>query len=309
MDVSIIIVNWNTRDIIRDCLKSVYEQTKGISFEVIVIDNASSDGSVEMVKSEFYQVVLIENKQNRGFAAGVNQGIAVAKGRYALVLNSDTIVCDNAIEKTVQYADKHAEAAVVGCQVWENSDTIQMTCFRFPSVLNLFLHTFALNKIFKNNHFFGREWMLWWPRDSEREVEVVSGSFMLVRRNAIDDVGLMDESYFLYYEETDWCYRFAKGGWKILFWPRAKIIHVDGGSHSTNKNAVGMSVQVQKSLLIFFKKHYGMTHYLFARLILAANQKRHNDHKISVVLYERDSKTDFGNDLRNYFALGAKNPI
>lgn len=268
MDVSIIIVNWNTRDLLRDCLKSVYEQTKGISFEVIVIDNASSDGSVEMVKSEFYQVVLIENKQNRGFAAGVNQGIAVAKGRYALVLNSDTIVCDNAIEETMRYADKHPEAAMVGCQVLDNSNTIQMTCFRFPSVLNLFLHTFALNKIFKKNHFFGREWMLWWPRDSEREVEVVSGSFMLVRRNAIDDVGLMDEGYFLYYEETDWCYRFTKAGWKILFWPGAKIIHCHGGRNSSKQEALKMAVQMQKSCLIFFKKHRDIVSYITVRLLL-----------------------------------------
>lgn len=268
MDVSVIIVNWNTRDLLRDCLKSVYEQTKDILFEVIVIDNASSDGSVDMVKSEFCQVVLIENKQNRGFAAGVNQGIAVAKGRYALVLNSDTIVCDNAIGKTMRYADKHPEAALVGCQVLDNSNTIQMTCFRFPSVLNLFLHTFALNKIFKKHHFLGREWMLWWPRDSEREVEVVSGSFMLVRRNAIDDIGLMDEDYFLYYEETDWCYRFAKAGWKILFWPGAKIIHCHGGRNSSKQEALKMAVQMQKSCLIFFKKHRDIVSYITVRLLL-----------------------------------------
>lgn len=268
LDVSVIIVNWNTRDILRDCLKSVCEQRKDILFEVVVIDNASSDGSVEMVKSEFCQVVLIENKQNRGFAAGVNQGIAVTKGRYALVLNSDTIVCDNAIEKTMRYADKHPEAAVVGCQVLNNFNTIQMTCFRFPSVLNLVLYAFALNKIFKKNHFLGREWMLWWHRDSEREVEVVSGSFMLVRRNAIDDVGLMDEDYFLYYEETDWCYRFARAGWKKLFWPGAKIIHCHGGRNSSKQESLKMAVQMQKSCLIFFKKHRDIVSYIAVRLIL-----------------------------------------
>lgn len=268
MDVSIIIVNWNTRDILRDCLKSVCEQTKDSSFEVIVVDNASTDASVEMVKTQFHQVVLIENKQNRGFAAAVNQGISVGKGRYVLVLNSDIIVCDNAIEKTMRYADKHPEAAMVGCQVSDNFDTIQMTCFRFPSVLNLFLHTFALNKMFKKNHFLGREWMLWWRRDSEREVDVISGSYMFVRREAIDNVGLMDEDYFLYSEETDWCYRFAKAGWKMLFWPGAKIIHWHGGRNSSKQASLKMAVQMQKSCLIYFKKNRNVASYISVRMIL-----------------------------------------
>jgi len=268
MDTSIIIVSWNTRDILRNCLKSVYEQTKDIPFEVIVIDNASSDNSVSMIKSEFSQVHLIENKENRGFAAGVNQGIAIVKGRYVLVLNSDTIICDNAIEKTIRYADTHPEAAMVGCQVSDNFDTIQMTCFRFPSVLNLFLYTFSLNKIFKKNHFFGREWMLWWRRNSEREVEVVSGSFMLVRRKAIDDIGLMDEDYFLYYEETDWCYRFAKAGWKILFWPGAKIIHCHGGRNSSKQESTKMAIQMQRSCLIFFRKNRNIASSIMVRLLL-----------------------------------------
>lgn len=268
MDVSIIIASWNTRDVLRNCLKSVYEQTKDILFEVIVIDNASSDGSIEMLKADFSQVILIGNTDNRGLAAANNQGISLAKGRYILLLNSDTIILENAVAKTIVYADKHSSAAVVGCQVWENSDTIQMTCFRFPSVVNLFLSTFRLNRVFKHNRILGREWMLWWDRNNEREVDVISGSFMLVRRKVIDEVGLMDEDYFLYYEETDWCYRFAKAGWKMLFWPKARIVHYDGGRNSSKQEAEKMFVQFQKSLLIFFKKHYGWLNYIAARLLL-----------------------------------------
>ena len=168
----------------------------------------------------------------------------------------------------MRYADKHPEAAVVGCQVKENSDTIQMTCFRFPSVINLFLSAFGLAKVFKHNRVLGRQWMLWWDRKSERQVDVVSGSFMLVRREAIDDVGLMDEDYFLYYEETDWCYRFAKAGWTKLFWPGAKIIHCHGGRNSSKQQAVKMAVQMQKSCLIFYKKHYSPLDYFTARLLI-----------------------------------------
>lgn len=268
MDLSIIIVNWNTRHLLRDCLKSVYEQRGNIKFEVIVVDNASTDNSVEMVRSEFPEVIALCNATNRGFAVANNHGIKIACGRYVLLLNSDTIVCDAAVEKIVQYADKHLEAAVVGCQVWENSDTIQITCFRFPSVVNLLLSASGLAKIFEHNRFLGREWMRWWGRDSERQVDVVSGMFMLVRREAIEEVGVMDEAFFMYFEDTDWCYRFMKAGWKVLFWPGAKIIHVGGGSHSSKQTTVEMFIQKQKSMLTFFKKNTRTINYLLARLIL-----------------------------------------
>jgi GT2 family glycosyltransferase len=268
MDVSVIIVNWNTKKVLRDCLSSVCEQTKDLDYEIIVIDNASIDGSTEMVRDEFQQVILVENVENRGFAAANNQGIALAKGRYILLLNSDTIVCDNAIEKTVRYADSLPNAAVVGCQVLENSDTIQMTCFRFPSVAHIFLSASGLSKLFKRNKILGRERMLWWDRKSEREVDVVSGMFMLVRRDAIDEVGFMDEDYFLYFEETDWCYRFAKAGWKRMFWPGARIVHCNGGGKSSDQASVRMFVQFQKSRCIFFKKHHGTLSCISVRLLL-----------------------------------------
>ncbi len=268
MDVSIVIVNWNTREILRDCLTSVYTQTNNVQFEVIIIDNASSDGSIEMIRSQFPDVILLANDTNRGFAAANNQGIIRAKGRYVLLLNSDTIICDAAIEKTIAYADDHKDVAVVGCQVYGKKEIPQITCFCFPSVLNLFLETSALSRIFKNNHFFGREYMRWWLRDTERQVDVVAGVFMLVRREAIDKVGLMDEDYFFLYEETDWCYRFSKAGWKTIFWPGAKIIHVDGGRQSRKQANLKIMVQSQKSMLIFFRKHYSLIEYLSARLLL-----------------------------------------
>jgi GT2 family glycosyltransferase len=269
IDVSVIIVSWNTCNLLCDCLRSIYEQTSEITFEVIVIDNASGDKSAQMVQKEYPQVILLENSNNRGLAAANNQGIAVAKGRYVLLLNSDTMICDRAIEKSVKYADSRARAAVVGCQVWKNQDVVQMTCFRFPSLMNLFLRFSGLARIFKYNRFFGREMMLWWRRDNERKVDVVSGMFMLVRRGAIETVGLMDEAYFMYYEETDWCYRFAQAGWERLFWPGTHIIHVNGGDHSTKQVALPMFIQLQKSQLIFFRKNHGVYSYWVARFLLA----------------------------------------
>ena len=269
LDVSVILVNWNTRDILRDCLKSVYEQVGFVKFEVIVVDNASTDGSYDMVRNLFPKIMLISNDTNIGYAAAVNQGMRVAKGRYFLILNSDTLICDRAIEKTTVYADDHPQAAVIGCQVYGKREIPQLTSFRFPSALNLFLSVFGLSRIFKKNRFFGRERMQHWLHDTERQVDVVAGVFMLVRREAVDEVGLMDEAYFFLYEETDWCYRFRQAGWKVLFWPGAKIIHVGGGGQSRKKVNLKIMVQTQKSALIFFKKHSSHIEYLLARFLMA----------------------------------------
>jgi len=254
VDVSIIVVNWNTREITCDCLKSLYEQTQDILFEVVVIDNASIDGSVDMIKNKFPEVFLIENTGNRGFAAANNQGMAIAKGRYVLLLNSDTIILDNAIAKTVSFADEHPEAAVVGCRVLNPDRSLQPTCFMFPSILNWLIFVTYLYKLFPQSRFFGRERMTWWDRNDTREVDVVTGCFMLVRREAIDQVGAMDEQFLMYAEETDWCYRFMKTGWKNIFYPAAHIIHY--GNVSAVKHGADRAVMRDRSDVWFMFKHW-----------------------------------------------------
>jgi hypothetical protein len=271
MDVSVVVVNWNTRDILRDCLRSVYEQTKDIRFEVIVIDNASSDDSAAMVRREFPQAILIENPENRGFAAANNQGMKIGKGRYVLLLNPDTIVLDGAIEKTMAFADLHPDVGVVGCQVLENETKIQRTCFAFPSLRNLILQESGLRRLFPRSRFFGAADMGWWDRNTERDVDVVSGMFMLARREAIEQVGLMDEDYFIYAEETDWCFRFWRAGWRCVFTPLARIIHRDGGSKSTMQTSVKMFVQQQKNMLIFYRKNRGPVAWMMAKIIYSVD--------------------------------------
>ncbi|MBN1816832.1 MAG: glycosyltransferase family 2 protein [Sedimentisphaerales bacterium] len=266
LDVSVIIVNWNTAQITCGCLASVYEQTRDVSFEVIVVDNASSDGSAERIQQQFPQVILIENTENRGFAAANNQGMAVAQGRYVLLLNPDTVVLDGAIQKAIAFAERHPEAAVVGCQVWENESKLQPTCFSFPSLGGLFLRTIGLSRMFPKSRLWAGEMLGWWDRTTEREVDVVSGMFMLVRSEAIQQVGRMDETYFIYAEETDWCWRFKKAGWKCLFTPEARIIHLDGGGKSTDQLSIRMFVQLHKSLLIFFRKNRGVLSFMLAKL-------------------------------------------
>jgi GT2 family glycosyltransferase len=272
IDVSVVIVNWNARDYLRDCLRSIAEQTKGCSYEVIVADNNSTDGSQEMLRSEFPEVQAILNAENHGFAGGNNQALKVARGRYLLLLNPDTLILDGAIDTCVEYADERRgeRVGVLGCQVWEDEDTIQKTCFRFPSPLNILLTTLGLTRRYPSSKFLSRSEMQWWDRRDEREVDVVSGMFMLVRREAFEQVGLMDENYFMYGEEADWCYRFWKAGWTCLFTPRARIMHLEGGGKSTQRSALvsaNMYVQLQKSILRFHRKNHGWFSWALAQAV------------------------------------------
>jgi GT2 family glycosyltransferase len=184
-----------------------------------------------------------------------------------LLLNSDTVVLDNAIAKTVAFADSHPKAAIVGCRVLNPDRTLQPTCFMFPSILNMLLSSTYLYKIFPKSKFFGREQMTWWNRNDIREVDVVTGCCMLVRQDAIKKVGSMDEQFFMYGEETDWCYRFRRAGWKVMFTPVCEIIHL-GGQSSRQKRSK-MILQLRGSILLFMKKHNSFLKYALACLLVA----------------------------------------
>ncbi|QPF86544.1 glycosyltransferase family 2 protein [Bradyrhizobium genosp. L] len=275
MDVSVIIVNWNTRELLRNCLASVISQSRDTSYEIIVVDNASHDGSVSMCERDFPTVKLIANDRNRGFAAANNQAMQVASGRYYLLLNPDTVVLDTAIDRCVAYADSHPDIGVVGCQVLERDGQIQQTGFSFPSAWILFLTLTGLPRLFPHSSIFAKPQLGWWRRDTLEDIDVISGMFMLVRHEAIKQVGVMDESYFIYAEEADWCFRFSKAGWRRVFFPGAQIIHVDGGGKSTGQVNVKMLVQLQKSMLIYFRKNLGLGQWIAAKtLFLFSNAAR-----------------------------------
>jgi len=262
MDVSIIIVAWNVRELLYHCLESVFTETKGISFEVIYVDNASEDGSVDMVMKEFPEVRIIQNSKNEGFIKANNQGIETSEGRYILLFNSDTIVLNNAIAKMVKFADTNPGSAIVGCKVLNPDRTLQRSCFMYPSLLNLLLSATYLYKMFPKNRFFGREEMTWWDFNEIKEVETVCGCCSLVRKEAIKQVGLMDERYFVYGDDPDWCYRFKKDGWKILFTPEAEIIHY--GGQTTKQMTNEFKLQLYGSILIFMKLHRSKPAFPFA---------------------------------------------
>ena len=256
MDVSVIIVNYNTKGALKDCLVSVFEQTRGIEFEVIVVDNASSDGSVEMVAGEFPQVRLVASRENLGFAGGNNRGMEVAGGKYYLLLNPDTIVRAGAIEKAFGFAERTGDAGVVGCRIWSSDGTLQETTAIFPRFGQIVLSATGLPALFPKSRIFGRGMMTWWDHNDTREVETVAGCFMLVRRAAVDGVGRMDTRYFMYAEEMDWCYRFKKAGWKTYYCHEAQIVHLIG--QSSKSSTRDMDLERRRSLLAFFKKHRGV---------------------------------------------------
>lgn len=262
--VSIVIVNWNTRDILRDCILSIGTQTT-LPHEIIVVDNASSDGSVTMVKEEFPDVVLIANDENRGFAAANNQGLKAAIGQKLLLLNPDTIVLDHAIDRMAGWLDDNPDVGCVGCQVLEDETTIQRTCFADPGPLNLALVEFGLQRLSGRYRFLGQPEYSDWDRKSQRDVDVVSGMFMMLPRKVFQTVGLLDEAFFIYSEEADWCRRIRSFGWRCTFVPEARILHLDGGSKSTAQIRSPMHVQMQKSKMIYVRKHYGLIGAFAAR--------------------------------------------
>ena len=269
LDLSIVIVNWNTQHVIVDCLESVLANLGELSAEVIVIDNASTDDSVQVITERFPKVQLIANDSNRGFAAANNQGMRIAGGQYVLLLNPDTVVLDDVFEKTLDYARRHPDVGVVGCQVMESAQVVQRTCFRFPSPLNTLMWVSGALSWLPLSRIAGRAAYGPWNRLDEREVDVVSGMFMLVRRDVIEQVGLMDEAYFVFAEEADWCYRFRSAGWRCVFAPIGRIMHVDGGSKSTEQASVKMYVEIQKSLLLFHRKHLGWSRWALTKFLFS----------------------------------------
>lgn len=253
-DATVIIVNWNTSAMTRECLASVFEHTHDSTLEVIVVDNASSDDSVEAIRREFPQVVLIANDDNRGFAAANNQAMEIANGRYWLLLNSDTLLLDPVIDASVRYMDEHEDVGMFGCRVLNEDRTMQATCSMYPSLMNLMLEVSGLWKL-RWPKQLGRYHMTHWQRDDERDVDVISGCYLLLRREVAEQIGTLDEAFFFFGEETDWCRRCREAGWRLRFAPIGEIIHY--GSVSARKLNYKRNVMLSNALVRLHRKHNG----------------------------------------------------
>jgi len=265
IDVSISIVNFNQCALLERCLQSISEGSEGLNVEVFVVDNASQDGSVEMIRERFPWVNLIVNERNRGYAAANNQAIKLSRGRYVLILNNDVFILPGAMQAMVKFMDEHRRVGALGPRVLNPDGTLQRSCSAFPTLWDLLFRALYLDKLSSRNRILGAHLMGYWEHNSLREVDVVSGCCLLIREEAIEQVGLMDERFFFYAEETDWCHRIKRSGWQIYFLPDAEIIHY--GGQSTQCHALAMHTELFRSRLRYFDKYYGRCGYFAARFL------------------------------------------
>jgi GT2 family glycosyltransferase len=252
--LSVVIVNWNTKDLILACLQSLAPSLHEKRIEVIVVDNGSCDGSQRAITAQFPDVRLIDTGANLGYGRACNIGMRASTAPYVCLLNSDILVRDGCLETLIAYMEAHPEVGMVGPRILGTDLKLQDTCRRLPTVWNNLCEALRLSRVFPRSAFLSGEHMFYFAHDREIMVEGLAGCFMLVRRKAIDEVGLFDEQFFLYCEETDWCKRFRAAGWLIAFCPEAEAIHAHRASSS--KDPVFFAkVQIQ-SRLIYWRKHH-----------------------------------------------------
>lgn len=261
IDLSVVILSYNTKELTRLCLKSLAgSNLSSYRMEVIVCDNGSTDGSVTMIKDEFPDVVCIDNKKNLGFAAGNNPGLKRAKGRYVLLLNSDTEVSKHALSEMIVFMDTHSDAGASTCKLTLADGTMDPACHRgFPTPWVSFTYLTKLEKLFPKTRLFGQYHQGYKDVSTVHEVDCISGAFFMVRRTAIDAVGLLDEEYFMYAEDIDWAYRIQKAGWKILYNPKVTVLHKkkqSGRANISKNRRVQTEIYFHTYNWLFYKKNF-----------------------------------------------------
>lgn len=266
--VSIVIVNWKTPQLLADCLDSIATRDRGYAdFETFVVDNNSGDGSVEMLKERYPNVLLTENLDNVGFAVACNQVIPQANGQYILLLNPDTTITDNAISTLACFLDQRSEVGAVGPKVLNPDGTLQLACRRsFPSVSAAFFRLSYLSKLFPANEKIARYNLTHADPDKELEVDALSGSCMMVRKEVVDKIGLLDEDIFMFGEDIDWCWRIKENGWKVVYIPDSIIYHVHGAS--SRLRPIGATINLHKGMEVFYRKHLAKKYWALFNLLV-----------------------------------------
>ena len=262
-DLSIIIVNYNTKDLLRGCIDSVLQYTTDIKYEIIVVDNNSSDGSTNMLKEEYKAIRLIENAKNVGFARANNQGMSIASGQFILLLNSDTVLLDNVLIKLVNFLKVNKQVGIVGPKVLNEDKSLQFSFGKFPGIKAELERTFFLEYRLTRMRMQND---LRLSANVPFSVDWVSGCCFMIRREVYEKIGGLDEQFFLFNEEVDWCLRVKKAEWLVFYVPKCEIIHY--GGKSTQKNYYIFIKSRYHSRLLFFKKHYSISRQLVFRSIV-----------------------------------------
>jgi len=275
-DLGIVIVSYNTRELLRTCLKAVYASEGDFSYQVCVVDNGSVDGSAEMVATDFPQVRLIANGDNPGYPVANNQGLRAfgypegsESPRFALLLNPDTELPPRALEEMLQFMEKHCDAGVAGPRLVLEDGSLDLACRRsFPSPEVSFYRLAGLSRLFPGHRRFGQYNLTYLDPDEVAEVDSVVGAFMLLRREAIQDAGLLDEHFFMYGEDLDWCYRIKARGWRVYYNSEVTVLHI---KRAASRNSPRAAVEFWRAMRIFYRKHYAaQTSWPLHLLILGA---------------------------------------
>lgn len=262
--LDVIIVSYNVAHLLDDCLSSLLSQ-KGVDMAITVVDNSSSDGTVAMVRKKFPQVNLVASRENLGFSAANNLALKNSRSKYALLLNPDTKALPGAIKKMLDYMETNGEVGALGPKLLNPDGSLQYSARTFPSLTTQFLESTYLFRIFPQSRFFGQYFMTYWDHGQTREVDWVSGAALMVRREAIEKTGLLDEGFFMYSEEVDWCYRIKRAGYRVIYFPQAEIIHYDARSSEDEARRLEM---VLSGRYRFFAKHYPSWQGFFLRLLV-----------------------------------------
>jgi GT2 family glycosyltransferase len=259
-DISFIIVNWNTRELLKNCLESVVQTVHGLAYEVIVVDNASIDGSVAMLRESFPQVRIIANKENKGFGAANNQAFQIMAGRYALLLNTDTVLMEDAIRELFSFMENHPEAGMSCGQLLNRDGSKQNSIAPFPTLFTLVTNISLLEYLFPGKYPSKR-----YEHRQSIAVDSGVGACLMVRKKAMDAVGWFDERYFFFFEETDWAYRMHLAGWKVYHVPTARICHLQGQSIGPD---IKSRIEFYHSRYQFLKKWHSLPYYSLIRLVI-----------------------------------------
>jgi GT2 family glycosyltransferase len=293
VDISVVIVAWNAKHYVELCLDSLVAAPPRRSMEVIVVDNASADGLGEMIESKFPWVKLIRSPENLGFSKGNNVGIRQCHGRYIALVNPDVIVLPGCLDALADFLDENPKVGNVGPRVLNPDMTLQSSCRRFPTLWNNFCSASGLASIFKNSRICAGEHMLYFPHDQTMAVDILVGCFSMVRREAFEAVGLLDEGLFMYGDDVDWCRRCWNTGWQVVFYPGAKAIHDRG--KITAPYPVRFAVAQQKSILYYWSKHHSVFGALGIRCIMLS---RHLVRYALGVVADLKGKKQAGGDVR-----------
>ncbi len=252
--LSVTIVTGSSKEMLRDCLHSLIMDNADVPAEIIVVDNATQSGIVEMVGNDFPTVHLLVNTHRNGFAANQNRALRASHGDYILLLNDDTIVRPGALQVLTNFLDQHSETGLVGCRLTNPDGSLQKSCYKFPSPARSIAENLFLVAAFPNHPWWGDYRA--WPHDQTRNVDFVIGAAMLARREVVETVGLLDESFFVYAEETDWCKRMRQAGWQVAFTPDATVVHYGGQSSVAMKNQ--QFVEFTRNQMRYIIKHHGV---------------------------------------------------